>query len=531
MTKEKTGENNRSRLREITQVLRKYEVTRGISPQKFRKILEELGPTFIKMGQILSMRSDIFPKNYCDELRGLRQEVTPMEIEQVKQVIEASYGRPLSGVFASIEENPIGSASIAQVHRAVLLNGEKVVVKVQRLGIYKTMERDIGLIRRAIHFIPPMAPFKGIMDLNKALDELWASAKEEMNFLIEAENMKKFAVFNKSVAFVSCPILYEQYTTRQVLVMEYIDGYSVEEKDALKNAGYDLKEIGEKLADNYVRQIMHDGFFHADPHPGNLRIRDGKIVWMDMGMMGHLSDTDKELIGKAVKGIAKNNVSEIVEVILCLGEFHEKPDRIQLYADIEILLSKYGNADMGNIDIAELFMNLIDVMNENKIAMPPSFTMLARGMTTIEGVIADLSPSISMVQVASSRMAASFFQNLDLKKEIQNEGRLLYRSFHKALDVPVLLADLLKSYRNNETRIKLDLHTTEDLALLLRHLIQNMVVGLLIASLLIASSIICTTNMKPKLLGIPALGVIGYLLAMILTVYLVFKHLKSGSGK
>lgn len=525
MSNDKSGEN-RSRLREITQVLRKYEVTRGISPKKFRKILEELGPTFIKLGQILSMRSDIFPKEYCDELRGLRQEVSPMRITEVKEVIETSYRQPVSKVFSRIEEEPIGSASIAQVHCAVLLNGEKVVVKVQRQGIYETMERDIALIRRAIRFIPPMTPFRGLVDFNRALDELWASAQEEMNFLVEADNMKKFAACNKDVAFVSCPVLYERHTTRQVLVMEYIDGYSVEEKDALRNAGYDLKEIGEKLADNYVRQIIHDGFFHADPHPGNLRIRDGKIVWIDMGMMGRLSDSDKELIGRAVKGIAKNNISEIVDVILALGEFREKPDRIKLYADIEVLLSRYGSADMGNIDIAGLLVNLIDIMNDNKIAMPPALTMLARGLTTIESVIADLSPAISMVQVASSRIAAAFLQNLDLKREIRNEGRLLNRSFHKALDIPVLLADLLKSYRNNETRIKLDLHATGDLDRMLRDIIQNIVVGLLIASLLIASSIICTTNMKPKLLGIPALGAIGYILAMALTLYLVFKHFR-----
>ncbi|MDO4554103.1 MAG: AarF/UbiB family protein [Lachnospiraceae bacterium] len=522
--------SNKSRLREITTVLRKYDIAKGQTPEKVRKMFEELGPTFIKLGQIMSMRSDIFPREYCEEMRLLRSEVTPMPYQQVIEVIENSYTRKQDSVFSSFEAEPIGSASIAQVHRAVLKNGKKVVVKVQRQGIYDTMEKDIALLHRAVRFIPPLA-IKGLIDLDQVLEELWTSAKEEMNFLKEASNMEEFARLNKKVAFVDCPNLYPEYTTDKVLVMEYIDGYSVEEKKTLLEAGYDLHEIAEKLADNYVKQIMEDGFFHADPHPGNLRIREGKIVWIDMGMMGRLSESDKRLIGKAVDGIGRNNISEVVEVILALGEFHEKPDRSRLYADVEALLARYGMMDMGDIDIAAMMMELIEIMNANKITMPSALTMLARGMTTIEGVLADLSPQINIVQVASARMTSVFLQNLDFKKELKKEGRLWYRSIHKALDVPVLMADLLRSYRNNETRIKLDLHATDDLRDMLNTLIQRLVTGLLIASLLIGSSILCTTDMKPKLLGIPAIGAIGYVLAFILTIYMVIRHLQEKQKK
>ena len=528
---EDTRQENRARLKEITSVLRQHEIARGLNPQKLRLILEDLGPTFIKLGQIMSMRPDLIPRSYCKELQRLHSEVTPMPFYQVKRVMQASYKRPLSDIFSKIEAEPIGSASIAQVHAAQLCSGEKVVVKVQREGIFETMSRDISLMHRAVRLLPPVS-IKGLVDLNMILDELWATAQEEMNFLTEASNMKEFSRLNKDVVFVGSPILYEELTTVQVLVMEYIDGYGVDEKDRLIKAGYDLREIGEKMADNYVRQIMQDGFFHADPHPGNLRIRGGKIIWIDMGMMGRLSPRDKTLIGKAVKGVARNNIGEIVEAVLAIGKFQEKPDRVRLYSDIESLLDKYGTLDMGNIDVAKLMLDLMDVMNANRIAMPPGLTMLARGMTTIEGVLADLCPDINMVEVASARIASAFLQNLDLKAEIKNEGKLICRSFHKALDVPVLLADLLRSYQNNETRIKLDLHATDDLTSMLDGLVKKLVMGLLISALLIASSIICTTNMKPEILGIPALGAFGYVLALVLTLAMLYDHIRSGkSGK
>ena len=298
---------------------------------------------------------------------------------------------------------------------------------------------------------------------------------------------KHFQKTMRMSIFVASPKLYRELTTAQVLVMEYIDGYSVSDTHTLEQEGYDLVEIGEKLADNYVRQIMQDGFFHADPHPGNLRIRGGKIVWLDMGMMGRLTPRDKSLIAKAVKAIARGNNSELVDVILALGIFHGKPNRIRLYTDIEGLMTRYGTMDIGSIDIAALLTELIEIMSANELAMPAQLTLLARGMTTIEGVIADLSPQVNIVEVASGRISASFWENVNWKEELKNEGSQLYRSINRAMDIPVIMADLLQSYRNNETRIKLDLHATEDLSQMLEKLVSKMVMGLVIAALLLAS--------------------------------------------
>ena len=516
---------DRSRLSEIMQILRRYRITKGITPVKVREILEELGPTYVKLGQILSIRTDLISSEYCKELQKLRSQVSPMPYDEVRAVLYEAYKKDPEDVFASIVKTPIGSASIAQVHEAFLKSGEHVVLKVQRRGIYGTMERDVAMMQRMLRFVPPA--LKGLVDLERVISEFWSAAKEEMDFLREAANMETFSKNNENVVFVASPKLYSELTTAQVLVMEYIDGYSVSDTHTLEQEGYDLVEIGEKLADNYVRQIMQDGFFHADPHPGNLRIRGGKIVWLDMGMMGRLTPRDNSLIAKAVKAIARGNNSELVDVILALGIFHGKPNRIRLYTDIEGLMTRYGTLDIGSIDIAALLTELIEIMSANELAMPAQLTLLARGMTTIEGVIADLSPQVNIVEVASGRISASFWENVNWKEELKNEGSQLYRSINRAMDIPVLMADLLQSYRNNETRIKLDLHATEDLSQMLEKLVSKMVMGLVIAALLLASSILCTTQMQPHLFGIPALGFLGYIMALGLAGYLVWEHFKN----
>lgn len=515
-----------SRLKEITAVLRKHNITRGVTPKKLRLIIEDLGPTFIKLGQIMSMHSDILPKRYCDELMKLRSEVTPMPFEEVIEVIEESYGRSWKRVFSEIDPTPQGSASIAQVHRAVLRTGEDVVVKVQRKGIYETMARDIALLHKAVKLLPPVS-IKGMADLDLVLDEMWSVTRDEMNFLTEASNMEEFARRNKDVNYVGTPVLYQQFTTVHVLVMEYIDGCGIDDKEALLENGYDLREIGTKLVDNYIKQVMDDGFFHADPHSGNVKIREGKIIWIDMGMMGRLTEHDREVIGRAVQGIALNDVGMILNAVLAIGEFKEKPDQKQLYEGISALLTKYGNAGIGNINIAEVTSDLMDVMKDNKIKMPHGLTMLARGLTHMEGVLADIAPDINMVEIATSHMAGNLFREFDLKKELKSSGKSIVKSMRKALDLPSLLADMMHEYLLGQSKITLNLEVTNDLSQLLRRLVRNIVMGLWVMALLISSSIICTTDMKPRIFGIPALGAFGYVMAFIIVMYVFIRHMLS----
>lgn len=516
----------KSRLREMTAVLHKYEITKGLTPEKLRMILEDLGPTFIKIGQIMSMHSDILPKRYCDELMRLRSDVKPMPFSEVSEVLEESYGCSWGAIFREINEKPLGSASIAQVHKAVLKDGSPVVIKVQRKGIYGIMARDIALLRKAVRLLPPVS-IKGMVDLDMVLGELWDVTREEMNFLTEAANMEEFARKNEGIAYVGFPVLYQEYTTIHVLVMEYIDGFNIDDKETLLANGYDLKEVGSRLADHYMKQVMEDGFFHADPHPGNLRVRDGKIIWIDMGMMGRLTERDREYIALAVRGVAVNDVGLIQEAVMALGEFKKNPDPSRLYEDISSLLTKYGTVDMGQIDVAEVMMDLMEVMKENGIIMPHGLTMLARGLTHMEGVLADIAPEINMVEIAAGRIKENIIRNFDWKKELKSGGKTLYRAVQRALDIPVLVSDAVQGYLKGQTKVNLDLHASPELARLLRRMVQNIVMGLWVMALLISSSIICTTDMKPKIWGIPALGAFGYVIAFGIVMYVFLKHLFS----
>ena len=522
--KEKTdGRSYGSRLKEMTAVLKKHEITQGITPEKVRLIIEDLGPTYIKLGQIMSLRSDILPKKYCDELMRLRSDVAPMPFEEMLSVIDESYGFSWNDVFARIEVEPLGAASIAQVHRARLKTGEDVVVKVQRRGIYDVMSRDIALMHKAVKLVPPIS-LKEMVDIDMVLDEMWRVAQEEMNFLTEASNMEEFARNNRDVAFVDTPKLYKEYSTAHVLVMEYIEGCQIDNKEELIKNGYDLDEVGSKFIDNFIRQVMEDGFFHADPHPGNVRVRDGKIVWIDMGMMGRLTEHDRIEISKAIQGIAINDIGMIQQAILAIGEFRGKPDEAKLYEDIRGLIDNYGQQDIRDVDIAAFLQELMEVMKANKISMPHGLTMLARGLVQMEGVLADICPDINMAEIASARMKVQMFQKFDWKKELKDDGKLLYRSAHQILELPGQLSEILQAYKRGQNKVNLDLHASKELAQLLHRLIRNIVMGLWVMALLISSSIICTTDMEPKLYGIPVLGVAGYLFACIVVLYALIKH-------
>lgn len=336
--------------------------------------------------------------------------------------------------------------------------------------------------------------------------------------------MEEFAKLNEKVVFVATPVLYREFTTDRVLVMEYIDGCSIDAKDTLLERGYDLDEVGSKLVDNYMKQVIEDGFFHADPHSGNVKIREGRIIWIDMGMMGRLTEYDRKIIAKAVQGVAENDVNMIQDAVMALGKFHKKPDQRKLHENLKELLRKYGTMEMGSIKVAEVMQEMMEIMKENSIAMPHGLTMLVRGLTHVEGILCEISPDINMVTIAQNRILSNFWKNVDWKRELESGGKTLYRSFKKMVRLPVQLDEILQEYQRGQMKIHLDLHASRDLSVLLRRLIRNIVMGLWVMALLVSSSIICTTDMKPKVLGIPALGMLGYLMAFAIMMYVFIRH-------
>ena len=519
--KEKS-KKNASRLKEIILTLRKYHLHRGFTPQKLYGILEDLGPTYVKIGQILSMRQDMLPKAYCDELTKLRSNVKPLAFQEICAVLDEEYGCSYKEKFAQIDEKPLGSASIAQVHSATLINGQQVVIKVQRPNIYETMSKDITILKRAISMVKMVSSIGNVMDLRAVIDEIWNTAKEEMDFLMEAEHMDRFGELNSGISYITYPKVYHDLTTKHVLVMERIHGIPVDKVDKLKELGYDMNEIGQKLAENFVKQILDDAFFHADPHPGNIWIMDGKIAWLDFGMMGKLTGRDKELFRSAVTAIVNNDIYQLKNVFLTLGTAKQPIDHALLYTDVDEMVSRYGNLELGNMNLGVVFQEFMHVANKHHILLPQSVTMLGRGVMTIEGVLRFCAPDINLLQILATHMSNEFFRNLDWTKELKRTGKGIYTILNKVAVIPSQLSDLIQMTVKGQTKVNLDISGSEAPLKRIDSMVNRIVAAVIIMALIIGSSLLCLTEIRPMVGDIPLLAMLGYILAGIIGGILVF---------
>ena len=525
----KTNNNilsGKTRLAQIIGILKKHEVTKGVNPEKFRHILEDLGPTFVKIGQIMSSRQDMFSERYCKELVKLRDNVLPMPIETVRKVIEEEYGKKLEEVFIAFDQRPLGSASIAQVHRATLSDGRCIVAKIQRPNIYETMERDILLVRKASKILHLNEVLGSVVDINIVLDEFWQTAQEEMDFLNEGNYAKRFDALNEDIRYIGVPTIDFEHSTSKVLVMEYIDGYEIDEFDVLEQEGYDRKEIAVKLAENYIKQIVDDGFFHADPHPGNIRIRDGKIIWIDFGMMGTVSQQDKYLLKNAVLAIGSNDTQKLVDVVLALGVHDGRIDYALFYDDMESFMRKYIHLELQDINLGIATQEVFTIAHKYRISMPKGISMLARGLVTIESTMTVLDPTINIVSIAANHVASRAVKKYDLRKEVLKHGKLLQTAVEEGISLPLKLSDIIDIVMKGRLKVNLDIMGSDVPMSSINHMVNKLTVGIVSTGLLMASSLLCTTQMTPKLFGIPALGFFGYISAVILGSWLFYSVLK-----
>lgn len=498
-----------ARLKQILEILQKHNVIAGMSPEKLCAIIEELGPTFVKLGQIMSMRPDMIPAKYCEELQKLRTNAAPMEPDEVRRVVEGSLQMPLEKAFPTFDFTPLGSASIAQAHKATLATGERVVVKVQREGIHDKMKSDIALLRKGASILK-YTPTGETVDLNMVLDEMWVVSQEEMNFITEAHNIEEFHRYNADVAYVTCPAVYREHCSAQILVMEEIDGVQIDKVEELKQGGYDPEEIAKKLCANYMKQILDDGFFHADPHPGNLLIRDGKIVWIDLGMVGRLTARDQAMFKKAAAAAVSRDIGAMTEAVLQLGK-HTKPiDREALYADVDAMLSQYMEMSLEDMDLGTIAQQVLELAKKHRISMPPGVTMLGRGVMTIEGVLSDVCPSVNLMDLLSQRFAGEAFQAIDWKKTAALDAKAIYESAQKSLSIPALLADTLRAAQKGELKIRFEqTRSPEQERAHERRAARKRDVVLLCAGFG-GSCLMCLSNVEPRLLGVPWIAIAGF---------------------
>lgn len=518
-----TAPSQLRRLGQILRILKKHKVTRGMDPVKFRQILEDLGPTYVKIGQIMATRQDIFSQRYCSELEKLRSDVKPMPFETVKEVLTEAYGPNLDKVFTRIDETPLGSASIAQVHKAWLKDGPMVVVKVQRPGIYQEMEEDIRLLRKASGILKLSDVFSSVVDVNVVLDEFWTSAQQEMDFTNEAQNAMRFRRDYEDCAWLSAPVVYEDLTSRKVMVMEYISGCEIDDDARLDAEGYDRHEIAMRLGTNYITQITEFGFFHADPHSGNIRVRDGQIVYIDFGMMGTLTDRDRRLMKQAIKALAVRDTLKLTDTILTLGVVKRPPDYANLTQSIEEYVSIYCENSLEDIDLPAMVQDLFTICHEYGIALPKGISMLARSLVTFEGTIEVLDPSTNAMKIISTQKASLL--SSDWGRDLQHVLTRLQADADHMLNMPVQLSDILSMVRRGQLKVNLDLQGADSTIANFDRMINRIIVCLLIVALLMSSSIICTTKMKPEFLGIPLLGFAGFFIAFCMSMWLFVKML------
>ena len=512
-----------TRFAEILSILRKYHIQKGMDPVKFRMILEDLGPTFVKIGQIMSTRQDLFSQRYCKELMKLRSQVTPMLFDDVQKIIDETYNNQFYEYFLDIDKICLGSASIAQVHEATLQTGEKVVLKIQRPKIYEWMERDVGLLRKACKILNLSDTVSSVVDLNMVIDEFWTTAQQEMDFTNEAKFAKRFKHEFKNCKFIDAPKIYDEYTKRNILVMEYVDGIEINDNKQLDALGYDRKEIADKLAYNYLSQIIDNGFFHADPHSGNLRIRDDQIVWIDFGMMGLLENKDREIMKQAVRAIALKDTQKLVDCILILGDCKKEIDYTAFSNDMDRFVNQYLSVSYADIDVAKLVQDMFTICHQYSIALPKGVSMLARSMMTIEGTLTSLDPEMNTMKIALSHKAD--LTSINWEKEIKNTIQKSVDALSRSVDIPAQASDVLKMVQRGQVKINLNLMGSQAPLAKIDQMVNRIIVCVLIAALFVGSSLICTTNMRPQIKGIPALGFIGYCIALLMSIWLFLKML------
>lgn len=509
------------RFSQVIGIFSRHHAAAGMTPVKLREIVEELGPAFIKFGQILSMRPDIIPIEYCHELEKLRKDVLPLDFEDLKPVIETELGSPIDEIFASVDPKPLGSASVAQVHAAELKNGDRVVLKIQRPGIRQTMYEDLHLLSNHTFLIRKLLGLGDALDLKAILDVLWKTTKKELDFLHEAENIDHYRENISGLRYITCPKVYPQYCTEHIVTMSRIDGLQIDQIEQLKAEGYDLSEIAQKTAKNYCKQILDDGFFHADPHPGNLIVSDGQIAWIDWGMTGTLSPHLRAILINAVRAIWENDVFELENAFLMIGEPKKPINQARLITQLNNIVQEYRSTDFGHFDIGILFRKLIKLITDNEIVLPPDLTILSRSIVTMEGTIAKLDPDVSIMQIFSTHLRTEKLHNIDWKGGLEKHTYSLYKSMLKSIDIPAEASDLMNLSKSGKLTINIIEHSSPDTLRANRGNTRRLVYSIMMCGLFVSSALLAMSDIHPLIFGIPWPAAINMGLSLLMLIILI----------
>lgn len=524
--KDKTS---RKRMNEIVRIMRQYKVLHGLTPEQAVEVLQALGPTYVKIGQLASNRSDLLPKAYCDAFEKLRDDANPMPFDVVIEQIDRAYGKSWHEVFASIDPVPLGAASIAQVHKATLLDGTTVAVKVRRPGVAESMAEDIMLMKHllALGEFASNSHRDILLSLEGFIEEIERTTASEVDFTSELHNLMRFHDELADEEGVTSPVAYPQYSCESVLVMEFVQGTEISHTQALREQGIDVSALARRVCQSYVTQVLDDGFFHADPHPGNILVRDGEVVWIDLGMVGTLTVSERMLVGKVFTAVATDNAYLLKEAVMGLVHVLGPVDHGALLEALSRLLAEYSTAEMKEINVGTVLTEVIEVLRGQNMMMTSSVTMLARGFVTIEGVIAQVAPDISVIEIVSKHVIAQQADPKFLATQLIDLATTSAASAEALAKLPTQLSNTLEMLDRGQIKVNGDIEVSSRILATAYASVGRISLALLSAGLFLGSSILCTTAMQPQLLGVPLLGVLGYVGAFVLGAYTVFHILVS----
>ncbi|MGM0673805.1 MAG: ABC1 kinase family protein [Spirochaetota bacterium] len=487
---------------------------------RLRSALEDLGPTFIKLGQIVSNRTDLLPPELVKELTHLQDDVPPFPTAEAKRIVAEELGVDVSTVFASFDEHPQASASVAQVHHATLRDGREVAVKIQRPDIEQIIETDIEIIQSLAALTERYIPRSRLFSPVELVEEFRRTINLELNFTVERENADRFREMYHDGRNLYVPRTYRDFSTPRVMTMEYIHGARFSEVVADESGRWDKAHIAKKAANLMLEQIYINGFFHGDPHPGNLLIiGDDTLCLLDYGIMGRIRPRQREYLVETMVGTVNRDPARVTDGVLRLTRPSSEHISVEaLEDDIYDLIDHYADIAFGEIDINQFFTQLIQLVVRHGLKIPSSLMLITKTLLAVEGLGVNLSPQFDFMQVFqpfARRLLAKRFEPKHLWQETQEIGQD-FGSFLR--DFPTDARDVLKQAKGGKLRVGFRVTGLEPLRNTLDNISYRLVFGLLVASLLVSSSLVIQAEVPPVWRGVSAFGLVGYGLAGIISV-------------